>query len=264
LLTTVISAGASAALLKIPVALCTVGGPAALKQLPAASIAAMGGAYIWGLYEALRRYDSTDLTAAALHMFWVRIVLVAVLGPLVGGLFGEAPAGLLIAFGLGVFPVRTLQNFVISKVDMAAGQPKAEGPTLHIISGVTPPVLERLLDSDVHSVTQLASADPVRLLLRTNLEWRFILDLIDRAKLAVYVGEKVSALRVAGINGAIEMVELHERVLSGDKAVSSAADGAMAYIGGVLGSEAAVKNLILEMHRDPEVRLIRDMWNAVA
>ena len=50
-------------------------------------------------------------------------------------------------------------------------------------------MLQRLQDNGFESAEHLAGDDPIKMLLKTNVEWKVILDLIDQAILFGYVGE---------------------------------------------------------------------------
>ena len=66
-------------------------------------------------------------------------------------------------------------------------------------------MIDRLNEAGISNVQQLAFTDPLRLLVRTNLDWKVILDLVDQAFLALYVGAKIVELRSLGIRGAVEL-----------------------------------------------------------
>ena len=69
-------------------------------------------------------------------------------------------------------------------------------------------VIDRLTKEGISSTEQLANADPIRLLLRTSIEWKTILYMIDGTLLFNYLGEKASVLRKKGFRTTIELAEL--------------------------------------------------------
>jgi hypothetical protein len=81
-----------------------------LAAIPLSVVASVAGAYLWGIYEILRQYWSAELSSVGLHFVWLRL-LIAALGGLSEAALKET-VGALAAFGLGVFPLRTLQDYV--------------------------------------------------------------------------------------------------------------------------------------------------------
>ena len=126
------------------------------------------------------------------------------LAPLIGGAFTDALKSLL-GFAIGTFPVVALQDFIKrqakDKFNLAGSVEPTEGPTLNQLEGMTDGMLGRLLNEGYESVQQLASADPFKLLLKTNLDWKTVLDLIDQAILFNYTGPNGASLRTIGIRG---------------------------------------------------------------
>jgi len=133
---------------------------------------------------------------------------------------------------------------------------------------VTPELLDRLEEADVASPTGLANADPFQLFLRTNIIWRHILDLIDQAILAQYVGEKIRAVRSAGIRGSIEAALVAQRLLPPnegddppDPSVVESAGVTNERVSFVLDQAPQVtRNLLQNLYEDAQVKLISDLW----
>jgi hypothetical protein len=48
-----------------------------------------------------------------------------------------------------------------------------------MLRGLSPDVIDRLRDEGIDSTMRLAYADSIRLLLKTNFEWKTILDMIE-------------------------------------------------------------------------------------
>jgi hypothetical protein len=70
---------------------------------------------------------------------------------------------------------------------------------------------QKLVSLGITTVQALATADPLLLFFRTTLPIRTVVDLIDKAILYLYIGDKVKELRTHGINGMIELVGLAQR-----------------------------------------------------
>lgn len=169
------------------------------------------GAFVWGLYELLRRYRVGDLTPSTIYIAGIRILIVAGVGPALSTVL-KAEFSWAIAFGLGVLPLATISDIAAEPTRRALKlDPPAtpiSDPTFSAIHGLTPDTIERLAEAGIQSAQQLAYTDPLRLLVRTNLDWKIIIDLIDQAFLAGYVGSCLSDLRTRGIRGAVELAKL--------------------------------------------------------
>ena len=227
-------------------------------------IAGLGGAFIWGTYDALRRYETIDLAPADLHYISLRLVLAPILAPMVTAAFTDSLQPVL-AFGVGAFPVATLLNFIKgqarTKLNITGLSEPAEGPTLQYLQGITPTMLQRLKDSGFESVEHLAGADPIKMLLKTNIEWKVILDLMDQAILFGYVGEKIAKLRPLGIRGAIELATIQNSLESGEVQEAQRARNLVSYAAKVLEQdESAVLNMIVETYEDVQVNFLWSLW----
>jgi hypothetical protein len=202
----------------------------------------------------------------------VRIIAAGIVGFLITALVNESFA-VPIAFGLGAFPTGTLQSIlkeqVSSRLELRNGGTRGEAPTLQNIQGITPSVAERLLEEGIDSAEALAYTDPLKLLLRTNLQFKVILDLIDQAFLYIYVGASIQKLREVGIRSATDLTDIGILLLSEDTSDQELGQAMLQAIATALNMEhvGIVQNLIAALQYDPQVALIIKMWgetNALA
>jgi hypothetical protein len=122
-------------------------------------------------------------------------------------------------------------------------------------------MVSRLIDEGIESAEQLASYDPFKLLLRTNLQWKTILDIIDQAILFDYFGEKSERLREFGIRGSIELASIQEDFTDDDAAIRAQCEQLVASIACRLEvEEIAVRNAIRNAYEDVQVELLWDLW----
>ena len=181
--------------------------------VPPTLLLSFGGAYVLGLYDMLKRYRVGDLYPSSLHFNWLHMVVAAFLGPLLAQAFSSG-VGLVVAFGIGVFPLKdsleTARKYALKRLQLTSPTPTGEGVTLSKIQGVTPEMIERLEEEGITSTVHLAYADPIKLLLRTNIPWVILIDLADQALLFNYVGDKMSELRSLGVRGSIEMAAIRD------------------------------------------------------
>lgn len=236
-----------------------------LKGIPVQVIFAVFGAYLWGIYDMLGRYRTVDMTSESLYFIWLRMLIAGFLGYLISPGFNES-LGALVAFAIGAFPIKTLRNFVMSKAksqlkfDQSTEQ--AEESQLHKIQGMSKGMINRLSEEGFESVEHLAFADPLILLIRTNIEWKVILDIIDQSLLYVYLGEKAIALRAIGIRGAIEMAELLLDIEDEDSKL--AFDNKVEIIADKTGeTKIGITNLIQTIYEDSNVQFIWGLWGAI-
>jgi hypothetical protein len=171
----------------------------------------------------------------------------------------------LAAIAVGAFPVQTILDFLKgqahSKLGFTGMSEPAELPTLHYLQGMTPAMLQRLNSEGNESAEHLAGADPFKMLLNTNLEWKVILDLIDQAILFGYIGDQIVGLRPMGVRGAIEFGTLHKPAIEKDRRLRESSlllTGSIAKLLKV--DNVAVCNLAENAYEAVQVNLIWDLW----
>lgn len=237
---------------------------ALLLPLPDAAIAGFAGAFVWGHYEILRRLALVDLSPLAFYLLWLRLLV----GSLSAWFITQAFAAglqLPLAFAIGAFPLRPLRDYFIAFAQKHLQSPAAlvpsEAPTLHAVQGMTGDTIERLAEEGITSTQHLALANPIRLFLRTNLELPVILDLIDQAILHLFVGDRLPALRAAGMRSAIEVAEITDFVDSQDPADKQRGAALVASLATALGvDEPTAIKLIESIYYDPQVSFIWEVW----
>jgi hypothetical protein len=237
------------------------------RRVPDLALIAAGGAYLWGLADLVRRHRGADLSPHAVNLAWLKMLIAAAIGPLLGSAM-QAPLSYWTAFIVGAVPVASIWDIIRDRANIQIKNEPAEEPSLHLIEGCTRDVIERLADEGITSVQQLAFSNPVKLLFRTNLEWNVILDLVDQSLLVNYLGNAAAKLRPMGIRGAIELAALYERrrpdvdTTKADKAI---AQGMLARVGEVLAiGEVAAISIASQVHEDAVVDFIWDVYNAPA
>ena len=208
-------------------------------------------------------YRTVDLYPSVLHYLWVRILVAAFVGYVVGAPSKE-PADVRAAFAVGVFPLGDLWAWLRTRVDIGGRHETDDRPSLRLIQGLErEESRDRLDDEGISSVQQLAYADPVGLLFRTNLEWNVILDLIDQAILALYVGESIDKLRPPGIRSAVEFPTIDSRLNGGNPSEVAIANQIITSTAERLEmTEPEVRNIAFQLNNDPVVGFIWDHWTA--
>ena len=188
------------------------------KNAPLTLSMGFAGAYLLSLYDTLRRCRTTDLSAYSLHFTWVHMILASILAPLVCQAFTPA-VGAPVAFGLGLLPIKDTVDFAREsakkKLEMGTTTQASKGPALSLVQGLNKDVIDRLEEEGITSTVELAYYDPIKLFLKTNFQWAWVIDVMDQAILINYIGDKIEVLRLVGIRGAIEMTVLGEPTRAG-------------------------------------------------
>ena len=231
-----------------------------LKNTPDTIIVGFAGAFIWTHYEMLNRYYLIDLSPIRLYYFWLRFLVSAIVAYLVG-LSLQHPMDLIIAFAVGLFPVRTIMGFfrgqAQDKLKITDEITDFEKPNLFLLQGMTKNMIEQFNEENIYSIQQLALSNPIRLLMRTNIEWTIILDVIDQAILFNYVEGKMVELRKLGIRCAMEFSMLKKdiqmNVAGTEELIKTIAEK-------LDNTEEGIKNLIHILATDDQLIFISNLW----
>jgi len=166
-----------------------------------------------------------------------------------------------IAFAVGLFPTKELFDFIKGQarkqLNLTMSAQPAEAPNLYKLQGLSEGLVDRLVSEGIESASQLATADPVKLLLNTNIEWKTILDVIDEAILFGYFSDKVVELRSFGIRGVGRLASIQDGLESKDAGVRKQAEELLSSIATVVERpEAAVRNAIYNADTDYQVAFL--------
>jgi hypothetical protein len=235
-----------------------------IARAPATLLLSLGGAYVLGLYDMLRRYRVGDLYPSGLHFYWLHMVVAAFLGPLLAQAFAPG-VGRAVAFGIGIFPLKdsldTVKKYAAKQLKLQSATPVGEGATLNKIQGLTPETIERFEEEGVTSTVHLAYSDPIKLLLRTNIPWVIIIDLMDQALLFNYLADSAAQLRPLGIRGSIELAALGQRLYEGNDEDKRCATLAMHLMAERLNSsDDAALTLVRTLYEDGQVDLLWELY----
>lgn len=223
------------------------------------------GALIWGTYELCERYRSEDFPPDALFTLSARLLVLGGVGAVVGALINDRLAWP-VAFALGVLPMTTVRAFIAGRARKALQLPEPstvkEKPSFTALQGWNDELSEKLTRAKIFSVQELACTNQFQLFLRSNLDWRVILDLSDQAMLILYIGEAIEKLRPLGIRSAVELAEINwskdDKEFFGDMNY----DQAIQSIASALKmDEQSVRLLIISLSGDATVNFIGALWS---
>lgn len=176
---------------------------------------AFWGAFLYNLYNFIRRIIDGDFVPRVVIMAGIRIVLAIFASLLLYFVFfregsessaeGVMPSGLLIvtSFLAGFYPRQTMKMIVtwiagrLSQLFPAIG--KYIYTPLTVIQGITLEIEDRLNEEGIDSIQALATADVQKLVHCLPYPDKTILDWIDQAKLAVYFVDEAEFAALAGL-----------------------------------------------------------------
>lgn len=226
------------------------------------------GGWVWSMYEIVSRGTSHSLVPDTLADVGYRILASVPLGYAFSLLVFDkvTPA---LAFAVSAFPIRDVRMFIrkraLEQMKVPTTPPATKQELLQDrVSGIGADALTRLGEIGISTVTDLAYADPVRILVETGLPLRRVIVWIDEALLALYVGEKAEKLRGMGMGSALEASHFYEDYCmteDGEIDETSVDDPEVVKLSEVLEIPPwFVLNMLAEISGDPHVSLLSALW----
>ena len=185
------------------------------------------GAYLWGIQNIARRYSMNDLIPITYYYLGVRMIFASILALVIYKLTEVAPDVLgsmlaastgngepppantssthlitpIFAFLVGMFPQRGL-NWLTDKFSVFTHKhdPSVRQLPLDMIEGITVYDRVRLQELGIDCCYDLANVDYIPYLFKTPYSPRVLISWILQAKMCVYFGQHVKALREHGIH----------------------------------------------------------------
>lgn len=233
-------------------------------HLPLLAVVALSGAFMYCISEQIQHWTSWDLLPSDLLWMSFRLVIAIPTAYAIAAVLNPETA-LPIAFLIGAFPTNTLmmiiRRFAVNRLNL--GEMPAGGATeLQELQGIDLRKAERFAGEGISTVLQLAYADPVKLTIRTNLGYNYIVDCISQALLWVYLRkeERDGWIRV-GLRGAIEVRLIWLRMQSDDVNKRAKNEQLLEKIAGELKYELAIlKNVLEQAADDPYSEFIYESW----
>ena len=238
-----------------------------LDKNEAIAIFAILGAYLWVAVDQITKWWYSDLSHKDLYWGCLRFAMAVPIGYSVTRIMGEgADAALAVAFFIGAFPLNTLLAFFrkVGYQKIGVGEATEERKSeLQKLEGIDNPKIERLAAEGITTINQLAYADPIRLTIRTNLGYSYLIDCISQALLRLYTGENQKIWSKLGLRGGFEVTNINSALTEGDDEETAEAETIIAELAASLGiSIAGVKNIIWEVTNDPYMVFIYKSWTS--
>lgn len=210
---------------------------------------ALLGAFVWTVWHLLASYESLDLQPSSFYWIPFRYLVAIPIGEFASVVFSLNGIAQAFALVSAAIPYPQLITFISDFVPQLRGG-VSETQSLTALQGIHSKTVERLNAIGINTPQELAYADPLRLLFRTNLPPKVLLDLMDQALLYNYVGEGIENLRRRGIRGAIELYA-REKDSDLDRDLASAL--------GVTTNE--LTHFTHMLGYDHQVRLVNEIWD---
>jgi hypothetical protein len=233
-------------------------------------VLAILGGYTWVVSDLIDRARRDDLTASDLLWSSFRLVIAVPVGYAFGKVFNSANA-LPMAYLLGTLPTGTLMTIgrrAVAKWVQSSDTGDQSQTEIQKLVSVDIRTAERLADEGITSNNQLAYADPVRLCIRTGINFGAILCSAGEALLAMYLTErgaidkeKLSAVRKYGISGAYECAFLWRDL--NNPAKQARADAIVTSLAHDLGAgytKEGVLNILFQVATDPYTQFQLEVW----
>jgi hypothetical protein len=181
-----------------------------LFDLQSTGMAAVSGAYMWIVNDFTSRARRLDFTPSDVQWALLRLIIAIPMGYAFAAI--AAPAiGPFIAFAVGAFPLAKLtsmlQQLTTKALSLQATTDEASDDIIKL-QGINKAIVERLLNEDIATVTQIAYCDPVRLVMRSNLTFNFVTDCMNQALAWMYLEGDLDKIRPLGLRGASEIKHL--------------------------------------------------------
>ena len=185
-----------------------------LFLLPNTALAALSGAYLWVVNDHISRGRRLDFAPSDVLWGVLRLVIAIPMGYAFASIASPS-LGPFVAFALGAFPLEGLMSkmrqIADTKLGMAAPVTEA-GDDIIRLQGVNRSIVDRLNNEDITTVTQVAYCDPLRLVMRSNLNFNFVSDCMNQALAWLYLRDDLDKIRPLGLRGAVEIRHLMDDI----------------------------------------------------
>ena len=233
-------------------------------NIPVIAMAAIAGAYLWVANDFISRARRLDFTPSDVMWGNLRLITAIPIGYSFATLAAEA-VGPFIAFAISAFPLETVQSMLRKAASKRLGnEPKDEEVRDEIIKlqGITTTIVERLRNEDIITIAQLAYCDPVRVTMRSNLTFNFVVDCMNQALAWLYFEEGMARIRPLGLRGAAEIKHLYDDLTAPrSQRVRATARATLRAAAQALGKdERALMFAFTEIAEDPYTEFLDEIW----
>jgi len=183
-------------------------------------IASFGGAFMFVVSDTVASVLKGSLNVSDVYWYSLRLLLAVPLALVANRITGSSGFHVAFALSLGTLPVNQLLKVIRRYGDPAttpnAQEAKSAPDELLNLNGVTIAVSEALQAQGLTSIEQVATADPVRLAIRTGFSFRFTLQLASQAIVRRHFGKTAENLADIGLSTVVP-IYLLVHALNGDQ-----------------------------------------------
>jgi hypothetical protein len=179
-------------------------------DLPNTAMAAIAGAYLWVVDDFISRARRLDFMPADVMWGALRLTIAVPMGYAFAAVAAKS-VGPFVAFAIGAFPLATLISMLRRLTNKSLGielTPDEASDDIIKLQGINKTIVERLSNEDITTVTQIAYCDPIRLVMRSNLNFNFVADCMNQALAWMYLQGNLDIIRPLGMRGAVEIEQL--------------------------------------------------------
>lgn len=179
--------------------------------LPLASAAAVAGAYMFVVSDAILRARRATMNASDVYWYSLRLLIAIPMGLAFTQLSAATVAGL-VSFGLGAFPIDAVTKLLrrFTNKSLGGAEEAQETDELVKLDGVTVPISVALAAEGIDSIDELVGADPVLLSLKSGIPFPSILRFASQAVVRIHLDDAAGKLTQIGLGNAYLINDLVE------------------------------------------------------
>ena len=184
--------------------------------LPKEAVFALTGAYVWSLFELADRARRRDLTPDELFDVSIRYLFALPIGYVGATLSIDSVDGAF-AFAASAFPLRDIRRWIRKRAlekmkleETAKLESTRAGYLTQVVDGLSPDTVARLEEIGIVTFTDLAYADPIRIMVKAGFSLRHIIQWMDHAMLAIYALDHKQKLAGNAICSSLDAKEFYE------------------------------------------------------
>jgi hypothetical protein len=228
------------------------------------TISAFLGAYTWVLGDQLVRFQRSDFTSHDVYNGVYRFLVAVPLGLSLSAFVKDAIAEPFV-FLLAAFPLQTLMKFsrrlVSQKLGLGESDPENGQLELQQLQGISLTAAEKYQEIGITTISELAWADPIDLMIKTNKDFSFVIDSISQSLLWVYFDKETKSLYKFSLRGAQEVCTFLDDLDSDEPKTKAAAKKTKESCADILkmDPESFIFTL-LSVKEDPYAQFLFKIW----
>ncbi len=234
-------------------------------KFPTIAISAFLGAYTWILGDQLVRYQKNDFTYYNVYNAVYRLLVAIPLG-LSLSYFAKEEIAIPFVFLLAAFPIQTLLKFsrrIVSQ-KLGLGETDTDNGQLELqqLEGMSLNNSERYQEEGISTIAELAWADPIDLMIRTNKDFSFVIDTISQALLWIYFDKETKLLYKYSLRGAQEVCYFLDDLNSDEPKTKAAAEKTRDKCAELLSmTPDSFIFTLLSVRDDPYAQFLFNIWH---